>query len=217
MARRNFYFLFVGLLILLAAEPFLEGAPNSGALIQLAFTSVLVVGVFSLAADGRVFYLGLGLAVIGLVAAVGFYRTDSLVLRVVDLVAILCFCLLAIGVKMRQVVFVPGAVTMNRVVGALCIYLLIGVLWAILYGFVELVEPTAFLYAGREAGDPIEHVLYYSFVTLTTLGYGDMTPVHPVARTLAYLEAVIGQLYIAVLIAGLVGRHVANLRSAAEA
>ncbi len=217
MARTNFFFLFLGLLILMAAEPFLQGVPKSGALIQLAFTSVLVVGVFSLAADGRVFYLGLGVAVIGLVAALGFYTTGSLVLRVVDLVAILCFCLLAIGVKMRQVVFAPGAVTLNRVVGSLCIYLLIGVLWAILYSFVELVEPTAFLYAGREAGDPIEHLLYYSFVTLTTLGYGDTTPVHPVARTLAYLEAVIGQLYIAVLIAGLVGRRVATQGYATEA
>ncbi len=217
MARTNFFYLFGGLLILMAAEPFLQGVPKSGALIQLAFTSVLVVGVFSLAADGRVFYLGLGVAVIGLVAALGFYTTGSLVLRVVDLVAILCFCLLAIAVKMRQVVFLTGAVTMNRVAGALCIYLLLGVLWAVLFAFVDLVEPTAFLYAGREVGDPIEHLLYYSFVTLTTLGYGDITPVHPVARTLAYLEAVIGQLYIAVLIAGLVGRHVANQGYATDA
>ena len=51
------------------------------------------------------------------------------------------------------------------------------------------------------------HFLYYSFVTLTTLGYGDITPVHPVARMLSYLEAVIGQLYLAVLVASLVGRY----------
>jgi hypothetical protein len=68
-----------------------------------------------------VFYLRLGVAVIGLLAALGFYTTDSLLLRVVDLVAILCFCLLAVAVKMRQVVFVTGAVTMNRVIGALCV------------------------------------------------------------------------------------------------
>ena len=121
MARTNFFFLFLGLLILMAAEPSLQGAPKSGALIQLAFTSLLVVGVFSFAADGRVFYLRLGVAVIGLLAALGFYTTDSLLLRVVDLVAIVCLWLLAVAVKMRQVVFVTGAVTMNRVIGALCI------------------------------------------------------------------------------------------------
>ena len=76
-----------------------------------------------------------------------------------------------------------------------------------LFSVVALVEPVAFYYAGGETGDPVENLLYYSFVTLTTLGYGDITPIHPVARTLAYLEAVIGQLYIAVLIASLVGRY----------
>ncbi len=215
MARTNFFYLFLGLLILMAAEPFLQGAPKSGALIQLAFTSVLVVGVFSLAADGRVFYLGLGVSVIGLLAALGFYTTDSLVLRIVDLGSILCFCLLAIAVMTRQVAFLTGAVTMNHIVGALCIYLLLGVVWAVLFAFVQLVDPAAFEYAGRTPGDPIEHLLYYSFVTLTTLGYGDITPVHSVARTLAYLEAVVGQLYIAVLIAGLLGRRVADLRAQA--
>ena len=82
---------------------------------------------------------------------------------------------------------------------------------AVLFGFLVIVEPAAVHYAGREVGDPVEHLLYYSFVTLTTLGYGDVTPVHAVARTLAYLEAVIGQLYIAVLIASLVGRYRADL------
>ncbi len=214
MVKNNFYFLFVGLLLLLVVEPFLQGARPSGALIQLAFTSVLVVGVFSMASNRRVFQLGLGLAAIGVAGAVGYLRTESVALRVVDLVAIICFCLLAIGVAIRQVVFVPGSVTLNRVVGALSIYLLLGVVWAILFAFVQLAEPSAFHYAGRAAGDPIEHLLYYSFVTLATLGYGDVAPVHAVARTLAYMEAVVGQLYIAVLIAGLVGRHVVGMHAA---
>ncbi len=217
MVKNNFYFLFVGLLILLVVEPFLQGMHSSGALIQLAFTSVLVVGVFSMAPNRRVFQLGLGLAAIGVAGAVGYLRTESVALRVVDLVAIICFCLLAIGVAIRQVVFVPGSVTLNRVVGALSIYLLLGVVWAILFGLVELVDPAAFHYVGHAAGDPLENFLYYSFVTLTTLGFGDIRPVHPVARTLAYLEAVIGQLYIAVLIASLVGRYVAGRTSETEA
>jgi hypothetical protein len=213
MARNNFSFLFVALLILLAVEPFLGGAPRSGALIQLSFTSLLVVGVFSLAATGRAFHLGIGLGVVGLATAAGFLWTGAMVLRVVNLVAIACFCLLAIGVALRHVVALPGAVTLNRVVGALCIYLLLGVLWAMLFAFVDLVEPGAFHDAGRGAGEASRHLLYYSFVTLTTLGYGDIAPVHPVARTLAYLEAVIGQLYIAVLIASLVARHIAGVES----
>ena len=203
----NFYYLLAGLLILFGIEPFLGGLDKSGALIQLAFTGVLVVGVFSLAGDRRAFRLGLALAAIGLASGVGYWSTEWVALRGVDLAAILAFCLLGIAVKLRQVVLEPGAITLNRLVGGICIYLLLGVLWAVLFGVVALVEPVAFYYAGGEAGDPVENLLYYSFVTLTTLGYGDITPIHPVARTLAYLEAVIGQLYIAVLIASLVGRY----------
>jgi hypothetical protein len=107
------------------------------------------------------------------------------------------------------VVIEPGAITLDRLVGAVCIYLLLGVVWTLLFALLELVAPGSFHYAGRQAGDPIEHLLYYSFVTLTTLGYGDVAPVHAVARTLAYLEAVVGQLYIALLIASLVGRYLA--------
>ena len=216
VARTNYYYLFVGLLILLGVDPLIEGMDESGALTQLAFTSVLVVGVFSLAADRRVFRLGVGLAGVGLAAAVGYWSTGSVAIRVFDLAAIVCFCLLAIGVAARHVVLSPGAVDLNRIVGALCLFLLLGVLWAILFGLVELFDPAAFSYSARLPGDPLEHFLYYSFITLTTLGYGDITPVHPVARTLAYLEAVTGQLYLAVLIAGLVGRHIAGVGTGPE-
>jgi hypothetical protein len=155
-------------------------------------------------------------AAIAIASAIVYLITDSIAARVVDLVAIVSFLLLAIWVAVEQVVLSPGSVTRNRVTGALCLYLLLGVLWAVLFAVVELIVPTAFDHGAPAAGDPIEHFLYYSFVTLTTLGYGDVTPVHPVARTLSYLEAVIGQLYVAVLIASLVGRYVAGVRTPAE-
>ncbi len=210
MAKSNFYYLLGGLLVLFGIEPFLEGLPKSGALIQLAFTAMVVVGVFSLSTNRGAFRLGLGLVAIGLVSGIGYWSTGWVAMRIIDLAAILAFCLLAIGVILRQVVLEPGAITPNRIVGGMCIYLLLGMVWAVLFGFLLIVEPTAVHYTGREAGDPVEHLLYYSFITLTTLGYGDVTPVHAVARTLAYLEAVTGQLYIAVLIASLVGRYLAG-------
>jgi hypothetical protein len=215
--KHNFYFLFVGLLIFLGAEPFLDGSIKSGALIQLALTAILVIGVVGLSAHRLVFRLGLGLAAIATGAAFAYLVTGSLVVRVLDLIAVVLFLLLAIGVAVRQVVLTPGAVTLNRVVGALCLYLLLGVLWTILFAFVELADPNAFEYARGDSGDPLEQFLYYSFVTLTTLGYGDVTPVHPVARTLAYFEAVLGQLYVAVLVASLVGRYGAEVESGSKA
>lgn len=216
MERNNFYFLFAGLLIFLGVEPFLGNGPRAGALIQLAFTSIMIFGVFSLAFNQIVFRVGIGLAALCVAGSIGYWFTGLLPVRVFNLLAIAAFVVLGVGVTLRQVVLTPGAVTLNRVVGALCLYLLLGVLWTVAYGLVELFAPGAFQYASNDGGDALEHFLYYSFVTLTTLGYGDLTPLHPVARTLAYLEAVVGQLYVAVLVASLVGRHSAALGSGTE-
>ena len=73
---------------------------------------------------------------------------------------------------------------------------------------VALTVPDAFGgISATNVTDQLSQLTYFSFVTLTTLGYGDVLPLVPVAESLAYLEAVIGQLYIAILIAGLVGTH----------
>ncbi len=103
-------------------------------------------------------------------------------------------------------VFGPGPVTRQRIEGAVAVYLLFGLAWAEGYECVEAFAPGAF---GLPAGEVptagwFSPLLYFSFVTLTTLGYGDVLPVHPAARSLAMFEALMGQLYPAVLIARLV-------------
>ncbi len=212
MERNNFYYLFAGLVFVLAIEPWLTLFERGGAAIQLAFTAILVSGAWSLRRERpAVFRTGLALAAVALLTSGGYLYTGWEPLRLVDLAAIVGFCALAIGATLDEVVVRPSSITFNRVVGALCIFLLFGVMWAALFTLVESFDPNAFHYAGPQASDPMEHFLYYSFVTLTTLGYGDILPIHPVARTLAYLEAVTGQLYLAVLVAGLVGRHIAGL------
>jgi hypothetical protein len=104
--------------------------------------------------------------------------------------------------------FLPGPVTVHRVMGGVAAYLLIGVTWA--FGYKLLMEevPDAIhfqsSFSGFSTGEP-SRLLYFSFSTLTTLSYGDAYPVHRVARSLAIAEALIGQLYPAILIATLVG------------
>lgn len=103
----------------------------------------------------------------------------------------------------------PGPVTVYRVMGGIAGYLLIGMTWAFAYQlFVEQAPdaihfeaPLAYAAASREPND----LIYFSFVTLTTVGYGDVRPVHPAVRSLAVAEALVGQLYLAILIASLVG------------
>ena len=104
-------------------------------------------------------------------------------------------------------VFRAGPVTRYRIQGAMAVYLLLGLTWAIGYQLLALRRPGAFAGSGVE-GDLPQRWLYYSFVTLTTVGYGDITPVHPVARSLAVLEALTGQLYPAILLARLVSLEV---------
>jgi hypothetical protein len=109
-------------------------------------------------------------------------------------------------------------VTINTVCASLCIYLLLGLVWALAYSVVDMVIPGAFTWtlAGRSpsprmrVGKGDTAVLYFSFSTLTTLGYGDIVPTSPISRMLATVEAIAGQLYLAVLVARLVGLHIAE-------
>jgi len=105
-------------------------------------------------------------------------------------------------------VFGEGPVTGHRIRGAIVVYLLLGGLWALVYQVVAITIPHAFhLPEGFEGSYPdalYRLLTYFSFITLTSIGYGDITPVHPVARTLAMLEGLVGQLYPAIILARLV-------------
>jgi hypothetical protein len=110
----------------------------------------------------------------------------------------------------------PGAITGHRVIGGIVGYLLIGFTWAFAYQLLILQLPGAIRFdsgtADTRTGQE-NQLLYFSFVTLTTVGYGDVRPVHPVGRSLAVAEALVGQLYIAIMISSLVGMAL-NARSA---
>jgi hypothetical protein len=109
-------------------------------------------------------------------------------------------------------VFRAGQVTGHRISGAIVVYLLLGALWALLYQLTALIIPQAFRLPEDLAGsdpDMLQRLLmYFSFITLTSTGYGDITPVHPVARLLAMLEALVGQLYLAITLARLVSLEI---------
>jgi hypothetical protein len=101
-------------------------------------------------------------------------------------------------------------VTRDLIVGAAIVYLLMALAWAFIYGAVESLHPGSFSIPEIQGITTSRHFLYYSFVTITTLGYGDITPVTSLARSLCILEAVIGQLYLVVQVAWLVGVHVSQ-------
>jgi hypothetical protein len=112
---------------------------------------------------------------------------------------------ITLGTIVARAVFRRGRVTYHRIVGAVLLYLLIAVCFATLFAFIGLSIPNAFRGVVFEDNATLaSEVFYLSFATLTTTGYGDVVPVHPLARSLCNVEAVIGQLYPATLLARLV-------------
>ena len=109
-----------------------------------------------------------------------------------------------------------GETTSHRIMGAVAAYLILGLIWSLAYYLIALRIPEAFGVQGSFALDDREalqsHLFYFSFVTLTTLGYGDIVAVHPIARMLVILEGVAGQLFPAILIARLVSLQVQSKR-----
>lgn len=113
-------------------------------------------------------------------------------------------------------VFREGPITAHRLQGAVAVYLLLGIMWGFAYWLVDLQVPDAFVAPslGVTSGESLHQaaLMYFSFETLTTVGYGDIIAVHPVARTLVMGEALTGQLYLAILIARLVSLELAYRR-----
>jgi len=122
------------------------------------------------------------------------------------------FFLLLLGFLILSQTFREGPTTTHRIMGAVAVYLMIGMAWAVAYYLVALCIPGAFsIQAPAPAGEGENlqsQLFYFSFVTLTSIGYGDIAAVHPIARMLVILEGVAGQLFPAILIARLVSLHI---------
>jgi hypothetical protein len=174
-------------------------------------SSLLVIsGVAVAAGERRLFLLTLVVAAAGLILRWASWFSPPGTLGawpdLFTIATILLFCY----VFLKQVIS-PGPVTVARVQGAVAVYLMLGIAWGSAYAVAEHFFPGSFT---STVGKPeTVDFVYFSFVTLTTVGYGDVVPVHRVARALAIGEALSGQLYIAVLLARLVSLEVSGSKA----
>jgi voltage-gated potassium channel Kch len=196
---------FLGLL-LVAVFIVLPLAEQEGMLIASVGFSVLLVSGVALVAKNRMTRgLVAGAAGVALIIHWTQHVVPGTGLSMMSAFSSLCFLGILAGVVFREVLN-KGPITLHRVQGAVAVYLLLGLIWAFAYDMVLLSAPDAF----HSSELTVQHktvtppLIYFSVMTLTTVGYGDITPIHPMARALAMLEAVIGQLFPVILIARLV-------------
>ncbi|MDH4056262.1 MAG: ion channel [Gammaproteobacteria bacterium] len=209
MQKDNFRYLLVALILYLIIVPVLKGwllVPRSW-LTSISFVFLLSIGVWSLRHSIRVFRIAMILAVSGIALNLAAASVQNVVLEYLSTLTIFMFLLLATWSSFRQVAFATE-MSSNRIYGAICVYLLLGVLWSLMYAALHVANPDAFSGAVLESTrDPSGQWVYFSFVTLTTLGYGDILPVSAGARALAYAEAIFGVFYMATLVAMLVSAY----------
>lgn len=210
--RYNYAFLLAGLLFLLVGGAASIDLPGIGSalVMEITATGIIVIGVWTLVRSRKAFLLGWVLAGASVLLNLAAQATGSLELRYAVLLVLLVFFSITSVIAVYDVLF-GGRIDVNRLIGAVCVYLLSGVIWGLVFFFLHLGVPGSFRgLAGGEWNEQVHELVYYSFVTLTTLGYGEIAPVAPLARALCYLEAVLGQLYLTVLVAALVGLHIAG-------
>jgi len=213
----NYAFLLCGLLLLFLLIPILRTFPGLAGDsflmrigLQIGYSVLMLLGVWSLHRENRLFRLGMAFAVLSVASTVSNIFYTSIVIELFGHFIALAFSLFS-AVIVSGHVFRSITVDRNLLSGAMCLYLLMGLIWAIFYGLIFQFWPGSFEGMADDSGAAtMDNLLYYSFVTLASLGYGDITPVAPLARTLAYLEVIFGQLYIAILVAGLVGLYLSD-------
>lgn len=171
----------------------------------ILFMSILLTGIRAVSDNRNYLRIGLAIGIPTLIADWTAYFISHPVLDIVILLAYLAF-VSYVGIRVFRYVVTPGEVNPDRIFAAVSVYFLIGLGYSVVYGIIAYMNPGSF--SGLTPADadvrPTAELLYFSLVTLTTLGYGDITPLSPQVRSLAAIEAMMGVFYIAILVARLV-------------
>jgi len=216
--RDNFSWLLGALIFLLFSNALFTqlGFHQGQRLVNLTLMVTVVIAVWSVNEGGRWLNWKLGMSFIIISLMIGDSIMEENTLAIYQLASVFLFLSFTLYLCWIQVMF-SGKVDGNTIVGSICIYTLLAVIWAFAYLIVEMLSPGSF--TGLESGlwqENLEGLVYYSFVTLTTLGYGDITPAQPLARFMAYMEAITGIFYTTVLVASLIGMRMAHHSSHAH-
>jgi len=206
--RDNFIYLTLSLTVLLfgiaISHQFFD--VSSQRLMLSCIAMVLLFSVFGVKENLNYRKPAVFLPVVSCIFILIAYQVNSFYFYLFQIFTLMLFFIYMAYHVAIQVIF-TGPVDINKIMGSVCLYYLIGLTFALLYTFCQMTIGPAF--QGVENTHEwyllLPDYIYYSFVILTTVGFGDITPIQPITKFLAYFEALIGQFYIAILVASLVG------------
>ena len=209
ITKGRFLFLLISILLMLVISPLIGNIMEIKILMDIFFSVILITGVLAVGTKKHHSIIAILLALpmlssiwIEYLFHIPYLRLTGKIFGVL-FVAYTIVIILSFIVRVREV-------TRDVIYASIVVYLLLGVMWAFIYSTIEILQPGSFSIVEGRIDEPILLFLYYSFITLTTLGYGDITPLTEVASSFSLLEAVIGQIYLTVLIAMLVGVYISQ-------
>ncbi len=202
------------LMCLLLFQPLVEtkvgGYIVEGLFVLVLLSSLKAIGVEKLVLNSEILLL-----LIALLCTLSAGVTGNERLFILGIICNALFLTIVVVVILRHLLHVDK-VTADNLAGAICVYLLLAIIWTYFFLILEFLSPESFSFTQGDQrlelwlSKEFHPFLYFSLVTITTVGYGDMAPISTFARSLSTMEALVGQIYLTVLVAGLVGMYLTS-------
>ncbi len=205
--RDRYLFLLISLVVLLLITPLFEGVFTLTTLLDLSITIIFLASLYAIGKEEKRLRIALALL---LPVITGMWVTYFVHVPYLSLVGDCCsiiFLAFTIIIILSRL-FKEEEVTLDVIYSALVSFMLIALMWAFIFDILEGLSPGSFLVTEGQFEDSRIHFIYYSFVTITTVGFGDILPVSLTARAFSIVEMVVGQIFLIVLIARLVGINI---------
>jgi hypothetical protein len=204
--------LLASIMLMLLASPFLFISATFHWILDVFLMLVLLAAARTVAGPGLQFKIALILSLAALFSQLAVLGPQWGWLETSRYIATPLFLFWICGMLLHNIVMRSDTVTTDLILGAVNVYLMIGIGFAFVYGLIEHLQPGSFTGLEELASAPgqVAYFLYFSFITISTLGYGDISPITPHGMTATYIEAIFGQMYLAILVARLVSMYISN-------
>jgi len=207
--QRRFLILLVLIMSLLVLTPFLDDFVETRILMDAFLTAIFFAIIFAVKSQRSYVIIASFLALPLIISTWSFYFVELTSIGLLTRIFGALFLGYAV-INILRIVVQSEEVTKETIYAAIVAYMLMALMWAFLYMILELLAPGSFSFPEKGFRAETMRFKYFSLVTITTLGYGDITPLTNKASALVLVEALVGQIYLVVLVAWLVGMHVSR-------